>query len=313
MKLTTEMSNAATAPPLELSRVFAAPRERVFQAWSHADHIRRWFSPEGCSVPEAKVDFRVGGAFVVVMRLPDGTEHVSRGTFVEIVAPERLVLELGVDFEGVERFTAHTAVSFESVPGGTRMSVRQSYVFHDPAFAFAAKGAPEGWRTTLDKLDKEVARIEAEPRRVVHGDFTITRIYEAPPARVYRALTDKQAKARWFVGPPGYVTVEREMDVRHGGRERLRGLFPSGTTTLFDAVYLDVVPDQRLVYAYEMYLNDAKISVSLATMRIEPDGAGTRLTVTEQGAFLDGYDDAGSRERGTGGLLDQLGASLAEP
>jgi len=77
-----------------------------------------------------------------------------------------------------------------------------------------------------------------------------------------------------------------------------------------DAVYFDVVPDQRLVYAYEMHLDDRKISVSLATMELQPEGAGTRLVATEQGAFLDGYDDAGSRERGTGFLLDRLGASL---
>ena len=54
----------------------------------------------------------------------------------------------------------------------------------------------------------------------------------------------------------------------------------------------------------------AKETVSLATMQLKADGAKTTLTVTEQGAFLDGYDDAGSREHGTGKLLDALGASL---
>jgi uncharacterized protein YndB with AHSA1/START domain len=79
----------------------------------------------------------------------------------------------------------------------------------------------------------------------------------------------------------------------------------------FDATYYDVVADQRLVCAYEMSLDERKISVSLATMELKPAGTGTRLVVTEQGAFLDGYDDAGSREKGTGFLLDRLGASLA--
>ena len=70
------------------------------------------------------------------------------------------------------------------------------------------------------------------------------------------------------------------------------------------------MPDRRLVYAYEMHIDDRKISVSLATLELQPAGDGTRLTVTEQGAFLDGYEDAGSREHGTGLLLDRLGASL---
>jgi uncharacterized protein YndB with AHSA1/START domain len=69
------------------------------------------------------------------------------------------------------------------------------------------------------------------------------------------------------------------------------------------------VPDRRIVYAYAMQLDDVKISVSLATIEFVPSGAGTTLVLTEQGAFLDGYDDAGSREHGTGGLLDKLGVA----
>jgi uncharacterized protein YndB with AHSA1/START domain len=80
----------------------------------------------------------------------------------------------------------------------------------------------------------------------------------------------------------------------------------------FDAVYFDVVPNERLVYSYEMHLDERKISVSLATFELKAEGEGTRLVVTENGAFLDGYDDAGSRERGTNVLVDALGRSLLE-
>jgi uncharacterized protein YndB with AHSA1/START domain len=84
-------------------------------------------------------------------------------------------------------------------------------------------------------------------------------------------------------------------------------------TTTFDAIYHEVVPRERLVYAYELRIDDRKISVSLATLEIEPAGAGrTKLKIYEQSAFLDGYEDAGSRERGTAGLLDKLGASLGD-
>ena len=80
----------------------------------------------------------------------------------------------------------------------------------------------------------------------------------------------------------------------------------------FDAIYHDVIPNERLVYSYEMHLDEKKISVSLATMQLTSEGGKTTLKVTEQGAFLDGYDDAGSREHGTGQLLDALGASLKD-
>ena len=130
-------SSGPKSEPLIVSRTFPAPRELVFKAWSRADHIKRWFSPEGCSVPEAEVDFKTGGAFVVCMRLPDGVDHWARGTFLEISPPERLVLSIGVEVGGLKRFTAHTAVNFEVEGEGTRMTVRQSYEFHDPAFVSA--------------------------------------------------------------------------------------------------------------------------------------------------------------------------------
>ena len=151
---------------------------------------------------------------------------------------------------------------------------------------------------------------ETNDRNTVHATFRLERTYNAKPFRVFRALTDMAAKAKWFEGGDSYTVVERAMDVRPGGRERLVGKWASGVVSSFDATYFDVVPDTRLVYAYEMHQDDRKISVSLATMEITPTATGSRLVVTEQGAFLDGYDDAGSREQGTGFLLDKLGASL---
>jgi uncharacterized protein YndB with AHSA1/START domain len=100
------------------------------------------------------------------------------------------------------------------------------------------------------------------------------------------------------------------MDVRPGGRERLRGRWASGLITDFDAIYHDVVDQQRLVYSYDLLHDERKLSVSLATLQLKPEGTGTRLMITEQGAFLDGYKDAGARENGTGKLLDKLGESL---
>jgi uncharacterized protein YndB with AHSA1/START domain len=147
----------------------------------------------------------------------------------------------------------------------------------------------------------------------VHGSFTITRELPHAAERVYAAWSDAEAKAAWFSGPSGQWTpLEREMDFRVGGRERARGRWTkSGVVTDFQAHYLDIVPLRRIVYAYNMHVDEKKISVSLATIQLESLAAKrTRMTVTEQGAFLDGYDDAGSREHGTGALMDALAKSL---
>ena len=70
------------------------------------------------------------------------------------------------------------------------------------------------------------------------------------------------------------------------------------------------VSNQRIVYTYDMHLNEARISVSVATVEFQKKGAGTRLVFTEQGAFLDGLDKPADREHGTGELLNALGAEL---
>ena len=145
-----------------------------------------------------------------------------------------------------------------------------------------------------------------------HDKFTLERRYAATPTRVYRALTDPRAKAAWFVGPHGWEEHERQMDARVGGTERLVGRHPSGMVSAFDAVYLDLVPNERVIFAYKMHLDGEPISCSLATWELHADGTGTRLVLTEQGTFLNGYVDGGSRARGTNLLLDALGAALAK-
>ena len=143
-----------------------------------------------------------------------------------------------------------------------------------------------------------------------HGTFTLERVYDAAPARVFEAWADPAIKARWFVGPSDWQLLERSIDFRVGGKERLSGRKGSGIVSTFDAVYHDIVPERRIIYCYDMRLDEVHISASLATVQLAPAGNGTRLTFTEQAVFLDGYDDSGSRERGTRILLEQLGGEL---
>ena len=307
--MTLAHNDKAAAQPLVVSRLFAAPREAVFKAWSSAEHIKRWFSPEHLSVPEAEIDFRPGGVFAVCMRMPNGAESWMRGAFTEIVAPERLGFTCEVIVDGKSRFSVAPNVVFTAEHGGTRMTVNQSYEIHDDAYRSAVQGSNEGWRTTLDKLEREVAR-ELPAFAATPGAFSLERVFKATPAQVFQAFANPEAKQRWFAGGAEQTIVERVTDVRPGGKERLVGHWKNGLTTQFDAVYFDVVADRRLVYAYEMHIGPRKISVSLATIEIEPDPAGVRLKVSEQGVFFNGYEDGGSREQGTNFLMDKLVASV---
>ena len=147
-------------------------------------------------------------------------------------------------------------------------------------------------------------------RSAHHATFIIERTYAALPARVFNAWAEPRAKASWFVGPDEWEASDHELDFRVGGREHVSGGPPGGPVHTFDAQYQDIVPNQRIVYTYDMHLNDARISVSLATVEFKPAGAGTRLIFTEQAVFLDAIDSPAEREHGTQALLDNLGKAL---
>lgn len=113
------MSERTKARPiLQLSRVIAAPRERVFQAWTDPIDLERWWGrPEGVDVPEVEVDLRVGGGYRIVMQAgPGGPIFPLTGTFIEVVPPERLVYsfrwERDLPFPGGD-YTSETRVTIE--------------------------------------------------------------------------------------------------------------------------------------------------------------------------------------------------------
>lgn len=144
-------------------------------------------------------------------------------------------------------------------------------------------------------------------RSVTHATFVVERSYPADRARVFKAWADPRAKALWFGGPDG--DEELALDFRVGGKETSRGSV-GDSVFLYEATYHDIVEDERIVYAYDMYMDDNRISVSLGTVELTPDGDGTRLVYTEKGAYLDGRDTPDQRRQGTEQLFDALGESL---
>ncbi|WP_394835764.1 SRPBCC family protein [Pendulispora rubella] len=156
---------------------------------------------------------------------------------------------------------------------------------------------------------------------VVHSTFTIERQYKAAPARVFAAFVNPETKRRWFAEGEGWQVNEYTLDFRVGGVENARFTFvgsgeegapPAGTPMGNDTVYQDIVPNQRIVFAYTMTVGDKRISASLATVEIVSAGTGTKLTYTEQGAFFDGADSPRMREEGWGEILASLGREVDE-
>jgi len=140
---------------------------------------------------------------------------------------------------------------------------------------------------------------------IQHGSFTIEREFTQPISKVYGAFADKALKTRWFGASDDY-----KLDFQVGGREVNIAVPHEGLSFHYEALYYDIVPNQRIVYSYEMYMNNKRISVSLATIEFTEAEGKTKLTLREDGAFLDGDDTVDARESGTRQLLDRLEENL---
>ena len=146
----------------------------------------------------------------------------------------------------------------------------------------------------------------------VHRILSAERTYPAPPARVFAAFADPVTKRRWFVEGAGVEVEEFALDFRVGGFERTRFRVAGGAPMRTDTLFLDIVPDARIVLAYSLTAGEVPTSAALTTVELtaDGDGGGTRLLLTEQVAFLDGVDGAAGRRSGWGALLDRLGEAL---
>jgi uncharacterized protein YndB with AHSA1/START domain len=145
-------------------------------------------------------------------------------------------------------------------------------------------------------------------RSATHSTFVIERDYDASLAQVFAAWADVNAKGQWFGagGDEGHA-----LDFREGGRESFE-VAAAGGVYSYDALYEDIVPDERIVYTYNMHRDGKRMSVSVSTVELLAEDGHTHMRYTEQGVFLDGEDTPEKREHGTREMLDKLGLALAQ-
>ena len=154
-----------------------------------------------------------------------------------------------------------------------------------------------------------------ENRSVTHSTFVIERHYAAPPERVFAAFADPAQKRRWFVEDKGMTVEDYALEFRVGGSERARYRFKAGSpfpgvALASDGIYQDIVPERRIVTAYTMTLGDRRFSASLATFELSPEGSGTDIVFTDQGAYFEGADGPKMRQEGWTQLLGNLAEHL---
>jgi uncharacterized protein YndB with AHSA1/START domain len=149
-------------------------------------------------------------------------------------------------------------------------------------------------------------------RSVTHHTFRIERLYDASPAQVFAAYANPAARRRWFVEGDGWDVESCHLDFRQGATEHSTFRFRGGPVISNDTTYYDIVDNERFVFAYTMVVGDSRISASLGTVELIPEGTGTRHIYTEQGAYLDGFDNVAQREEGSRQLFEALARELGE-
>jgi uncharacterized protein YndB with AHSA1/START domain len=225
------------------TRLFAAPPERVFDAWSHAESLARWWGPKGFTTTTHVFDFRPGGEWNHTMHGPDGTDYPNRLVFDEIVLPARIVYTNRFAIDGVPTQFTQT-VTFVG-RGDDRTELTMRMVFHSAAErdAVANKyGAIEGAEQTLARLDQQLrSPVAGKP------ELRISRVFDAPKRLVFEAWSKAEHVSRWFTPAP-LTTPSCEVDLRTGGAFRLTMRMPSGIEFPMDATFLEVVPNERIVF-----------------------------------------------------------------
>ena len=142
-----------------ITRIFDAPRELVWRAWTEPHHMAKWFGPKTFTISSCELDPRVGGVLRLTMRSPDGHEYPMKGVFREVVKPERLSFSnIAIDNDGNHLLEGVTTVTFEDLGGKTKMTLDAHAVGLVPQAPQMLAGMEAGWSGSFDKLADALSR-----------------------------------------------------------------------------------------------------------------------------------------------------------
>jgi uncharacterized protein YndB with AHSA1/START domain len=281
---TTPPESATADRELVATRVFDAPRELVFKAWTDLAHLGRWWGPRGFSTTTYSMDFRPGGFWRFCMHGPDGTDYQNKITYLEVVEPERIVYKHGGD-KDCEPVNFEVTVTFEEHGGQTRLTMRMLFPSAQARdFTVEKYGADQGLQQTLDRLGEYAAEV-AKPKRNAltvtlpsDREIVLTRAFDAPRRLVFEACTKPEHVRRWW-GLHGTTMTVCEMDFRPGGAWRfvLRG--PDGQEHPFKGEYREIVPPERVVSTFVYDVEFIRDFEAVETMTLDEQDGRTTLQV----------------------------------
>lgn len=322
-----------------ISRVFDAPRELVWDAWTDPKQVVKWWGPKGFSITIHEMDVRPGGVWRHTMHGPDGMDYPNHSVFLEVVKPERIVFSHGGGRQGEKEDAQFEATwTFEAQGDKTKLTVRM--LFPSAAardIVVKRYGAIEGGNQTLGRLAEHLQKAseKGEPIGATAGksargatvpEFVISRIFDAPRDLVWKAFTERDRMAQWW-GPKGSTWVSAKLDLRPEGVFHYCMRAPTGQELWGKFVYREIVAPECIVFVNSF--SDEKGNVTrhfmsptwplevLNVMTLTEDRGRTTITLKghpinaselEQKTFADGYK---SMQQGFSCTFDQLANYLA--
>lgn len=228
-----------------ITRIFDAPRGRVWQAWTEPRRAMRWWGPKGFTSPVSKIDLRVGGGYLNDMRSPDGKDYWSTGVYREVVAPERLVMtDSFADEKGNAVPATHygmspdwplemlITVTFEQSDGKTKL-----VLVHSGTGAVSdtdRDNMRQGWSESFDKLDEYLAQTKEEGRMLNLNSIMIGSTQPKVLAEFYQKVLGRPADwtdGTWYGWQAGgtHLTVGEHSEVKGKAKEPQRLIFNFAT------------------------------------------------------------------------------------
>ena len=290
---------------LVFTRVFDAPRELVFEAWTEPKHLEQWWGPYGFRTESLSKETGVGGEWRLIMHAPNGMQFRNRVVYEDVTPPERLVYR-HVGDDGKVNF--ETTTTFEEAGEATRVTMRQLFGSEKELDEVIQKyGADKGGMQTMDRLGEHLATVPQ-----IHGEVELTRVFDAPREDVFRAWTDAAVMKEWF-GPRNFTNSVCEVDAQVGGALRIVMRGPDGTEYPMRGVFREVVVPERLVFSnVPVDAQDRALMLGVTTVIFEEFRGLTKITMR---TVAIGVDPMAARmlegmEAGWGQTLDRLGELL---
>ena len=276
------MGIACKSNEYRLIRVYDAPVEDVWTAWTDLEQVAQWWGPRGFTITTHSKDLRAGGTWKYTMHGSDGTDYPNITTYHEVETGKRMVYDHGGNEDQPPLF--RVTVTFRDMDGKTEMDMTMAFPSAEVAKQMKQFIREAGGNTTWDRLAEFLAK-----RRSNKDVFVLNHSFDASPATVFGMWANPEHLQGWLP-PKGFTMEFLRSNIKEGQSTFYRMFNQDGIEIYGLTNYLQIVPNQQIVMRQDFCDADENLARHplapelpqsiLSTVQFTPEGQGTRVTLT---------------------------------